>query len=953
MTGPRGDLSALVAELARAPERDLAEAWERSLRPGEVVGRFEILRELGRGGFGVVFEARDLELGRRVAFKAIRPGLRARDPGRESLLRREAEAIARLQHPGLVTLFDLGQCDRGPYLVLELLEGETLAERLRSGPLALREAVRIALEVARALAHAHAHGVLHRDLKPSNVFLATGGAVKVLDFGLAHVFGAGGPAGSGTPGYMAPEQVAGGAEDERTDVHALGVLLHELLAPRGEGAPTAPDLAARPDAARPLLDAPRVPAALAALAARMVAPDPAARPASAGAVVRELERIAAALAPRRPGLRRKVALAVVLAAALAAAGGWLAGWLSGGGRIAVAVADVRNDTGDPAVDGLSGLLATALEPSLRIAVLPRARLLDLAGRDAVRLTAEAARAAADRARADVVLALAVSSDAGGYALRLRALSPAGGDERDRFALEERSADRAGLPAAVGRLAGRARDALEAREPGASDPAAGAARPPDLEAYRHHFQGEACAARPVYGHDCAAHFRRAVARDPEFAAAHYQLAVWNAFNGDAAEQRRALASALRHAARAPEKERLWIEAWAAYLDGRVDEAVAAYARAAERFPDDPHAPYQAGDILRHEDRYREALPWFERSAAQDPSHGWALAHLVEALGATGRLDALREHAAAWAEGPPTPAALHALSLARGWLGDAAGAAETARQALALGGGATAQQDLLAARIFAGAHDEVERELRLLAGPGSEVRPIGFYALAAVAAYQGRFEAGRRELDALRAALPGLRSEASDLGLRVDYLAGAGDVSALREDLAALRGLDPRAAAGHAPVVAWLGDAALAAELARPLPAGAPLARAHAAVAAFRRGEREEALSALRALSEETPFSVWRIAPVFLYGVLAAEAGRDEAAVDALRRFEALYLPRMLWRSWALPLALLRRAQAEERLGRSGDARATVERLLGAWRGAEEGDAVLLEARALRARLAARR
>ena len=135
-----------------------------------------------------MYEARDRELGRTVAFKAVRAGTRAAT--REERLLREAEAAARLSHPNIVTLYDVGRSEHGPYLVLELLRGR---RRSRSGSRAdrspLREALRIALEVAKGVAHAHAQGVVHRDLTPANVFLCDDGQVKVLDFGMAHAFG--------------------------------------------------------------------------------------------------------------------------------------------------------------------------------------------------------------------------------------------------------------------------------------------------------------------------------------------------------------------------------------------------------------------------------------------------------------------------------------------------------------------------------------------------------------------------------------------------------------------------------------------------------------------------------------------------------------------------------------------------------------------------------------------
>jgi len=202
----RSRLSRLLAAIARAPAYDPAAARRERFRPGDRVGRYVLLRALGRGGFGVVFEAVDPVSGDRVAVKVARAGPRAaaarRTIAREGLL-------ARLRHPNVVNLLDSGRTARGPYLVFELLEGETLRERLERGRLPLVEGVEVVLAVARALAHAHRRGVIHRDLKPANVFLARAGATRVVDFGLAQEGARGrAPSGSGTPGYMAPEQKA-------------------------------------------------------------------------------------------------------------------------------------------------------------------------------------------------------------------------------------------------------------------------------------------------------------------------------------------------------------------------------------------------------------------------------------------------------------------------------------------------------------------------------------------------------------------------------------------------------------------------------------------------------------------------------------------------------------------------------------------------------------------------
>ncbi|HET6413789.1 MAG TPA: protein kinase, partial [Anaeromyxobacter sp.] len=284
-------LSALLRELVRAPPSGPGGGpGAESLRPGLVVGRFELVREIGRGGFGVVYEARDRELGRTVAFKAVRAGERL--DIREERLLLEAEAAARCSHPNIVTLHDVGRSEHGPYLVLELLRGVTLERRLEAGPLPMREALRIAVEVTRGLAHAHAHGVIHRDLTPGNIFLCHDGQVKVLDLGMAHAFGRPRAAG-GTRPFMAPEQLAGAPEDERTDVFALGVVLYRMLTGalpfEGGGRETE-----RGDVPAPRLVSPEAPA-IGTLVARMLIQEPAARLRDCGVALSELERIAAEL----------------------------------------------------------------------------------------------------------------------------------------------------------------------------------------------------------------------------------------------------------------------------------------------------------------------------------------------------------------------------------------------------------------------------------------------------------------------------------------------------------------------------------------------------------------------------------------------------------------------------------------------------------------------------------
>jgi hypothetical protein len=285
-----GAITALLRDMIRSRQPNPGDLS--GFRPGLVVGRFQLGGTLGRGGFGVVFEALDRTLGRTVAFKAVRKVGDLQENA--EMLLREAEAAAQLSHPNIVVLHDVGQCEHGPYLVMEFLRGRTLADRLADGAMPIEETLHVAREVAKGVAHAHARGVVHRDLKPGNVFLFDDGQVKVLDFGLARIFGRPKLEG-GTDAYMAPEQRRGEPEDERTDVYALGVMLHEMLG----GERPAPGATVFPPAVGAL-------PGVSGLLSRMLALDPAARPRSGTDALAELE--AASAAPHRVGSRAVVGL---------------------------------------------------------------------------------------------------------------------------------------------------------------------------------------------------------------------------------------------------------------------------------------------------------------------------------------------------------------------------------------------------------------------------------------------------------------------------------------------------------------------------------------------------------------------------------------------------------------------------------------------------------------------
>jgi Tol biopolymer transport system component len=311
-----------------------------SLAPGTRLGPYEITALVGAGGMGEVYRARDTRLDRVVAIKMLRDHL-SNDPDRRMRFEREARVISQLNHPHICALFDVGRENGADYLVIEYLDGQTLADRLRKGPLPIEQALEFAIQIAEALDAAHRKGIIHRDLKPANVMLTKTGA-KLLDFGIARITPAAGTEGSrdgtltaegallGTPQYMTPEQLEGREADARSDLFAFGAVLYEMLTGRrafaGESLSrvTAAVLDSQPIPVSRI--EPRVPAVLERVVTTCLAKDPDERWQSAGDLGRELRWIRdsdvrgpSAAPPRGRRDRLVWALVTVLAIALTAA----------------------------------------------------------------------------------------------------------------------------------------------------------------------------------------------------------------------------------------------------------------------------------------------------------------------------------------------------------------------------------------------------------------------------------------------------------------------------------------------------------------------------------------------------------------------------------------------------------------------------------------------------------
>ena len=217
------------------------ESESSTLSPGTRFGIYEILQRLGAGGMGEVYRAKDTRLDREVAIKTLSLD-RNSQPEALARFEKEARSACALNHPNIVTIYELGQVNGTRYIAMELVHGETVRQMLCSGPIPFRKAVTIAAQIADALAKAHEIGVVHRDLKPENLMVSGGGTVKVLDFGLAKLAAVNGAHGSdasttiteegtvmGTVGYMSPEQATGSEVDFRSDQFSFGSVLFEMV----------------------------------------------------------------------------------------------------------------------------------------------------------------------------------------------------------------------------------------------------------------------------------------------------------------------------------------------------------------------------------------------------------------------------------------------------------------------------------------------------------------------------------------------------------------------------------------------------------------------------------------------------------------------------------------------------------------------------------------------------
>jgi eukaryotic-like serine/threonine-protein kinase len=932
---------------------------------GQTLSHYRILSRLGQGGMGVVYEAEDTRLGRRVAIKVL-PAEACCDPLAMDRFLREARIISSLNHPHICTLHDIGEHEGEQYMVMELIEGEPLKARIARGPLPVDEAIELGLQIADALDAAHARGVVHRDIKPANLFVTTRGQIKVLDFGVAKLALGGQPragdlsetrmvddalttAGTaiGTVAYMSPEQARGLDIDARSDLFSVGAVLYEMVTgtspfpgptpavvfegilTRTPGPPSSTNAAVPPEFDR--------------IVSKALEKDCEVRYQSAADLRADLKRL-----KRETESGRTAALSGVRPAVVAAARSprtWIVGaplvtlaivagvllWQAAqtpalSSRDPVVLSDFVNRTGDPVFDeALAEALALQLRQSPFLNLVSEQQVqstLRLMGREPMeRVTPELGLELCQRTGAKALLGGTITGFGSAYALTLNARDCVTGDVLAEA--QAQATGKEGVLVALGEAAADFRAQLGESLASVQryDARIEEATTPSLDALKAYSQG--MSTRRTQGNFASLpFFVRAVELDPEFALAHARLGTVYNNVGEAESARRHTTRAYELRDKVSERERYYIDArYFSSVTRDVDRAIEAYRLWKTTYPTD-FTPYvNLGSLYRGRGETAEAIRNLEEGARLAPDEPLARLSLGFAYVEAGRLAEAR-------------AAFESV-LAR--INDT-----SARSGLVQVGILTDDDALVDAQVAAarGNRDEVDLLATRASGAlyqGRLARARELYAEMRVRLRDlGRLEkAGESMLGgAIGFALAGDVATARDLHAEV-YRSGLHSIDTADEEviLGALLQDDAMASAALPAALEALGEGVDARANERLL----------RAMALDAQGEPARALEVLGPVTFER--RQWRA--IIILGLQSWRAGRWDDAARAARWVLEDAGTMELSSTRAYAHVLLARALAGA--GRTAEARAAYEAFFEFWKAADPDVPLLVAARAEHARL----